>query len=313
MSDYYAILGVTKTATDIEIKGAFRKLAKIYHPDKNPNNANAKVLFENILTAYNTLINPHRRKRYDQLGIQQPNAKTQSPRNKHQKDYTATEEELKQRQYYKNYYHSKKQTINTAPPKNTYSDYKYILFATPLAVGLLMLILSLFSNEPKINSSTIQTLPLQVDNSSTAINSLKNGDKPYEDYFGSIKTFATNHHLKINNTSNYDAIIAVFEKQTNAYLQHSYLQASYSIDLLLLPNTGVYWKCILGKNWNKDKLQFNKTVYGGFDSIVQFQNWKTLPIIFTKDQYDEINLLYVLNDTLKENQYISNEFEFFER
>ena len=46
MSDYYSILGVSITASSIEIKSAFRKLVKIYHPDKNPNNPNSKKIFE---------------------------------------------------------------------------------------------------------------------------------------------------------------------------------------------------------------------------------------------------------------------------
>ena len=65
MADHYSILGISKNASDIEIKAAFRKLVKIYHPDKNPNDPNAKKIFENILRAYNTLINPHSKKRYD--------------------------------------------------------------------------------------------------------------------------------------------------------------------------------------------------------------------------------------------------------
>ncbi len=64
MADYYSILGLTKNATDIEIKSAFRKLAKTYHPDKN-HDPNARILFERILKAYDTLINPHTRRRYD--------------------------------------------------------------------------------------------------------------------------------------------------------------------------------------------------------------------------------------------------------
>ena len=78
MADFYSILGLSKTATDTEIKTAFRKLVKLYHPDKNPNDPNAKTLFENIVLAYNTLINPHQRKRYDQLGFHTTN------QNKHQ-------------------------------------------------------------------------------------------------------------------------------------------------------------------------------------------------------------------------------------
>ncbi len=156
MADYYTILGVPKTASDSDIKTAFRKLAKIYHPDKNPNNPNASSVFQQVLKAYNTLINPHARRRYDdshfgtrtqstsQHQSQQRNGKTQ-------KQWTFTEEDLKRREYYKNYYkQTEKTTIKTAP-KSTYSDYKYILFATPLAVGLLMLVVSMFTNEPITN------------------------------------------------------------------------------------------------------------------------------------------------------------------
>jgi curved DNA-binding protein CbpA len=312
MADYYSILGLTKTATDIEIKTAFRKLAKIYHPDKNQS-PNAKTVFENILKAYNTLINPHSRKRYDNshsnatIHIARPQRSAQ----KKQKDYSVTDEDLKQRQYYKNYYNSKKHTVNTSPPKPNYSDYKYILFATPIAVGLLMLIISLFNNEPKTKISSKST-KTPTETKSNPVH-LANGDKPYNGYFGNIKTFDTKHILQINNSSNFDAVIAVFDLKTRSYLQHSYLQASYSVEFSMLPETGVYWKCILGKNWNKDKLIFNNEVSGGFDSIVQYQNWETLPKLFNNSNEDELNLLYVINTESKNKQYISDEFEFFEK
>jgi DnaJ-class molecular chaperone len=156
MADYYTILGITKTASDSEIKAAFRKLAKIYHPDKNPNNPNASSVFQQILKAYNTLINPHARRRYDDsyFGTRTQSNTYRQPhqgQGKTQKQWTFTEEDLKRREYYKNYYkHAKKTTTKTAP-KPTYSDYKYILFATPLAVGLLMLVVSMFTNEPATN------------------------------------------------------------------------------------------------------------------------------------------------------------------
>lgn len=150
MADYYTILGVTKTASDSEIKGAFRKLAKIYHPDKNPNNPNASSVFQQILKAYNTLINPHARRRYDDshFGTGVHTTAQYQPNSKTQKKWTFTDEDLKRREYYKNYYKHAEKTSTKTQPKPTYSDYKYILFATPLAVGLLMLVVSMFTKEP---------------------------------------------------------------------------------------------------------------------------------------------------------------------
>ncbi|SPQ26068.1 7b963a06-a7a8-48b9-85b6-6ad3ccded636 [Thermothielavioides terrestris] len=63
--DYYKILGIEKTATDQEIKKAYRKLAIIHHPDKNPGDAEAEARFKDISEAYETLIDPQKRERYD--------------------------------------------------------------------------------------------------------------------------------------------------------------------------------------------------------------------------------------------------------
>jgi DnaJ-class molecular chaperone len=65
MPDYYAILGVGKTADDKEIKSAFRKLAMKWHPDKNPGNAEAEKKFKEINEAYETLKDPNKRAEYD--------------------------------------------------------------------------------------------------------------------------------------------------------------------------------------------------------------------------------------------------------
>lgn len=66
--DYYKILGVSKNATDKEIKSAFRKLAQQYHPDKNPGNKAAEEKFKDINEANEVLGDPQKRARYDQLG-----------------------------------------------------------------------------------------------------------------------------------------------------------------------------------------------------------------------------------------------------
>lgn len=66
--DYYAILGVSKPATAKEIKQAYRKLARKYHPDVNPGDKQAEQRFKGINEAYEVLGDPPKRKKYDQLG-----------------------------------------------------------------------------------------------------------------------------------------------------------------------------------------------------------------------------------------------------
>jgi DnaJ-class molecular chaperone len=66
--DYYSVLGVAKTATDKEIKQAFRKLARKYHPDINPGDKAAEMKFKEINEANEVLSDPAKRKKYDELG-----------------------------------------------------------------------------------------------------------------------------------------------------------------------------------------------------------------------------------------------------
>lgn len=66
--DYYKILGISKDATQEDIKKAYRKLARKYHPDLNKENPNAQEKFQEINEANEVLSNPEKRKRYDEYG-----------------------------------------------------------------------------------------------------------------------------------------------------------------------------------------------------------------------------------------------------
>ena len=67
--DYYEVLGIGKNATDAEIKSAYRKLAKKYHPDLNPGNKEAEEKFKEVNEANDVLSAPQKRQRYDQFGF----------------------------------------------------------------------------------------------------------------------------------------------------------------------------------------------------------------------------------------------------
>ena len=68
--DYYSIMGVSRGATEKEIKQAFRKLARKYHPDINPGDKSAEQKFKEINEAHEVLSDPEKRKKYDQYGDQ---------------------------------------------------------------------------------------------------------------------------------------------------------------------------------------------------------------------------------------------------
>ena len=67
--DYYEVLGIGKNASDAEIKSAYRKLAKKYHPDLNPGNKEAEEKFKEVNEANDVLSDPQKRQRYDQFGF----------------------------------------------------------------------------------------------------------------------------------------------------------------------------------------------------------------------------------------------------
>ena len=67
--DYYEVLGLSKGASESEIKSAFRKMAMKYHPDRNPGDKEAEEKFKEVNEAYSILSDPEKKSKYDQFGF----------------------------------------------------------------------------------------------------------------------------------------------------------------------------------------------------------------------------------------------------
>ncbi len=301
MPSYYDILGVSKTASIGEIKSAFRRLAKLYHPDKNPG---GKEMFEKILMAYEILIDSNRRLQYDlklkySASVKDANDRTARVK---KKEWNFNEEELKRRQYYqehyKKQYNDAKSKVDRQGNSKIYNEYKYILFATPLAVALLMFIIKGFEKgpTPKTESKT------EVHNNTTG---LKMGDSPYTFYFKDpVYDSNSGKVLKLKNPGVLDAIACLFTKDQK-FIRSCFLQSGYYAELSQIPNDELVIKLFFGKNWNAEKPVGETGAIGQFDSAQSFYSFS---FSFLK-QTEEL----ILDETKLKGLDKISEKEFFNR
>jgi curved DNA-binding protein len=110
--DYYKILGIDKNATEKDIKSAYRKLARKFHPDLNPNDKDAKKNFQQINEANEVLSDPEKRKKYDQYG----------------KDWQHAEEFKKANQYQEQSAYSRGPAYSEAQNEGDFSEFFESMF-----------------------------------------------------------------------------------------------------------------------------------------------------------------------------------------
>ena len=274
--DYYIVLGISANAGATEIKAAYRKLAKIYHPDKNPNNKDAVEKFRQIKEAYEILSNPIKKQRYDSKR-HYTTIIHKSKNAKKTKTYTFTEQEARQRKQYSEQY-KKQQThaqIKITIKKTPYNETNYILFSIPVAVALLLFIVNFFGKkqEPQI-IPTISTP--QITESKKLVST---SDSPYEYFFGqAIKDQYSKSVIKINNRSEDDAIVCLVDKKTNHIIRHHFIESNYYLLYEYIPQGIFYLSTYTGKQYSENKKQANDSLSGGFLINEQFQISKTITI-----------------------------------
>ena len=259
--DYYQILHLESTATHAEIKAAYRRLAKLFHPDKNPG---AEEEFKKIKEAYETLIDTVKRNRYDTRRNFTIAAQTKKAEPvKKQKIYTFTEPEIKHRQYYQEHY--KTANYTTRKPTNTKTNYKeltYLLISIPAAVALLLLLVNLYDKPAqKVKSADIK------------INSeIKTSDSPYKANFGAaVFDSLSRPFIKITNRSGHDALVFL-SNGTNKIIRHHFIANNYQLYLEKLPKgiyTLYYW---IGDGFTNAHYLFN-TQIGNFTETIRVDSF----------------------------------------
>jgi curved DNA-binding protein CbpA len=297
--NFYEILGVHRNAGPAEIKNAFRKLAKQYHPDKNPT---GHEHFEKVLKAYETLSQPRLKRTYDyKLEIFLQGRQENNQKQATTKTWKFDERELRRRKYYDEHirkyskatadYNEKSETVKS------YNEFKYILYATPLAVALFLLIMKLA--RPENNKTTPPPVKIAEKYQGSKLNP---GDAPYNSVFGNPVYDSANYTLMLKNKTGLDAIFCTFTE--NKFIRCFYLPDNYSAEVSKLPNEPLTLRYATGIDY-KPGNQLQKTgIYGAFTGeITYYKSTSTLP----QKSYLELDLLPGLNPDFE----ISSETEFF--
>ena len=301
LKTHYQILGINTTATNDEIKTAFRKLAKLYHPDKNPN---TKEMFEHILLAYEVLIDKTRRSQYDIKLKYKSSVSEANKSSATRKDFKYSDEELKRRQYfrenYKKEFDASQKRGSGTPAKKIYNEHKYILFAAPVAVALFLFVIKDFS---KPTDKTRNNTKTQINNKKNS--ELKMGDVPYASYFNNAVFDTINAKvLKIKNPGEKDAIICLFNK-AGKFLRSCFLQSGFFVELSQLPVSEIEIRIFFGKQWNSEKTSQGIAAFGRFEKE---EDYRKLKYVIKK----ETGELILDQDKIQEAESIS-EKKFFER
>ena len=295
MATHYEILGLNPGAGISEVKTAFRRLAKLYHPDKNPA---GKDHFTKILKAYEVLSDPTLKSSYDYRLNNGLSGVSREKKQTTTKTWSFDEKELKRRQYYND--HIKKYTktnahFATEQEKKPYNEYKYILFATPLAVALFLLIMALATDPPHTYRSTsviLKTSPI-----------LNTGDEPYTRFFGGARFDSThNQKLLIKNTTGQDVVVCVFS--ASEFLRSCFIRNNAIAEMGQLPKQSVVILYSSGVQFSTSKTANEFCKEGGFTINPHFYK-SSKPIQLTSEHE------LTLHDGINSNFEEINEAAFF--
>ncbi|MBC7863096.1 MAG: J domain-containing protein [Bacteroidia bacterium] len=296
--DYYAILEIKKEASQDEIKAAFRRLAMILHPDKNPDDPDTDEKFMRVMEAYDVLGDPVKKKKYDsgrsyhsKFSKHTTHFKTTKGK---QKDYSFTDDDLRKRQYFGQHYkkyQQRKRPAEKEPEIASYSDLKYIMISIPLAIALLFFTinsykkddkkhldkakyeLAFLKNESSESFSTGNSLPektMTENESNLAINV-----SPWSKIFGKpVSDSVSKAVLRLENKSGCDVVVCLFDIKKRKVIRNNFITDNYNFVMENIPKGNYYLKIVYGKNWNTELGTTEFSYYGTFDPVLLYAKMK---------------------------------------
>lgn len=290
LSDYYQLLGIKPTATNQEIKLAYRSLAKKHHPDKTLGDRKSEEFFKEIIEAYTVLINPEKRKNYDLKRAYATNAKLRN----------ATYQTKSQTQFNQQRTPGKHKAAAHPAPK--IKLWVYVVAASIIILGIVMAI-----NYPKYEYADYELALEELNKAKDSLDALKstpttssaeifnnptdsNGYYPYFNYFGrGLYDKLAKTTITIVNNTPYDAILLLIDnKLPNVVVRNHYLKKGSVCYMLHIPN-GVYFiRAYFGEHWNADKaVLVGSNVQGGFDNEAGYFQFNRRTDLIIANQYQQ--------------------------
>ena len=281
MKDYYQILGVSRLASAEEIKLAYRSLAKQFHPDLNPGNAEAEERFKEISRAYDTLSDEMERKKYDfrlmyggigyASATKQTNTAAEDPR----------KEQLKREAYER--HKKKKEAASAAYRKRT-------VYVGISILAIIVFALNSGGDKSEREMKIIQFEEkhrdeyLRVEAEEKEKRDIHTADSPYDSIFGEgVYADSSQNTLFIVNNLKQDIVACLVEKQSPLKrIRNEFIRSRESYNMGQLPNGAYNLMIYRGLHWTPGRLRSGERETGWFATDTAFFQTAEFPIIMKK-------------------------------
>lgn len=301
MKDFYRILGVPDNATIADIKSAYRRLAKQYHPDLNPGSKHSEERFKEILDAYTILSDEDLRAQYDRkrrYGSSSTGAYDAPPHNPGE-----NKREPRRKEYPPEYIEMMRQRNRSRVVKQI-SRRKKILRGMIVTFVLYLIATAVFeswiSDEREQQAQAILEQLRNKKRTDSVIafdDGIQNLDSPYDSIFGPGQTtFLSPNQLVVINPFS-DAVVCLVHNASGNTIRNEFVRSETSFIMKEVPNGEFSVKVYTGVNWNEEKTVPDGRALGGFSTNERFFSIQRKPISLTKPTYSNPNT--ITTDTVR--------------